>query len=510
MKLSLKNVESFGMDFKTNKIGTKKTPGNFSLFSLKNKIIFSIIAGFIIVIFLLTGIVKALSKIDVSSVLQIAGADLKTDINGNTNFLLLGSGGEGHDGGDLTDTIIVASYNHKSKLATMMSIPRDLFVKDKEVGSSRINEVYFNANLYYEDPAKALEHFMEKVEEIMGEEIHYYAKVDFKGFKELIDAIGGIDVYVNESIYDPFYPKEETILYETFSLQKGLQHLDGDTALKYARSRKTTSDYDRSDRQQKILYAIKDQVLKTNLIFNQNKIQEILDTLKANVKTNISVKEILTLGAIAKNISQEKLVHRLLHDDPTRCGGFLYPPDRSLYGGAFVLIPAGGWDFLHLYTNLNFNYPEIARENTQIQVLNGTRGGGIAGSTKQILQRYCFDVNRFGNGRSKEITQTTYFYKQKFDENGDKIESRPQALDFLQKLIPGKESMDIPTDYSEYIEGTDIILEIGSDYTTSPEYIRDPFLSLPALPVQPAAISDTTETSPTTTPTPTPSSNENQ
>lgn len=507
MKFSPKNVESFGMDFKKSKIGTSKPPRDFSLFSLKNKVLFSLVIGIVIVIFLLTGIVKALGKIDVSSVLKIAGADLRTDENGNTNFLLLGSGGEGHDGGDLTDTIIVASYNHKSQLATMMSIPRDLFVKDKEVGSSRINEVFFNGNLYYDDPAKALEHFMEKVEEILGEDIHYYAKVDFKGFKELIDAIGGVDVYVNESIYDPFYPKAETVLYETFSLQKGLQHLDGDTALKYARSRKTTSDYDRSDRQQKILYAIKDQVLKSNLIFDQDKIQEILDTLKANVKTNISVKEILTLGAIAKNISQDKLVHRLLHDDPTRCGGFLYPPDRSLYGGAFVLIPAGGWDFLHLYTNLNFNYPEIARENTRIQVLNGTRGGGIAGSTKQILQRYCFDINRFGNGRSKEITETTYFYKQKFDENGKEIESRPKALDFLQKLIPGKESMNIPTDYSEYMEGTDLLLEIGSDYTNSPQYIRDPFLSLPALPVQPATTEPATEA---TTEPATQNINENQ
>lgn len=145
--------------------------------------------------------------------------------------------------------------------------------------------------------------------------------------------------------------------------------------------------------------------------------------MSENIDTNITVKEILTLGASIQDISSEKITHRLIHDDPSRCGGFLYPPERRLYGGAFVLIPAGGLEFMHTYFDLNFNQPQIAAENLNIHILNATKGAGIAGEAKQIFQRYCFNVTRYGNGNTIPLDQTTYYYK---------AETRPQTLDFLQ------------------------------------------------------------------------------
>lgn len=442
-----------------------------------------------IIIILCVGIVKAVSSLNFSVFLEMAGDELQTDIHGNTNFLLLGSGGKNHEGSNLTDTMMLASLNKKNKLLTIISIPRDLYVKNDLIADSKINEVYFNAKTYYGSVEKGLQYTGDKVGEIFGVSVQYLVNINFDGFMQLIDALGGIDVDVKTPIYDPYYPKDGTYEYETFSIDVGPHHMDGELALKYARSRETTSDFDRSQRQQQIIYAIKEKALQGKILLDQGKITEILETIKANIETNIKVKEILTLGAMAKDFSQENITHRLVHDDPTKCGGLLYTPVREAYGGQFVLIPAGGDKFLQMYADLNFNYPQISHATTKIHVLNGTKSPGVAGETKQVLQRFCFEINRFGNAGQRDLAQTTYYYAQKYDKNNKPIDSRPISLDFLQKIIPGKESTEIPPDYQEYIIGTDIILEIGADYVSSPTYLKDPFYYLP-----PIMVPTTTET----------------
>ena len=87
--------------------------------------------------------------------------------------------------------------------------------------------------------------------------------------------------------------------------------MDGEIALKYARSRKTTSDFDRADRQQQIIYAIKESTLSKNIIFSKSKIEEILETLKENIETNLQAKEILKLGTMASEYKTDQITHRL-------------------------------------------------------------------------------------------------------------------------------------------------------------------------------------------------------
>ncbi len=449
------------MNFQKRKIGKGK----------KISISLGIFTSVAVILLLFIGIVKAVSKIDIGVFLKVAGTELKTDAYGHTNFLLLGTGGKFHDGGNLTDTIMIASLDNEQKVVTMVSLPRDTWVNDNTIGNSKINEVYFKGKNYFGSSREGLDHMKKKVETLMGIPIHYWAKIDFKGFTELIDAIGGIDVFVETTINDPYYPKDGTVEYEPFYISAGEHNMDGATALKYARSRKTTSDFDRANRQQKIIYAIKEKALQTNTIFSSEKIRNILDTLKENIKTNITVKEILTLGSIAKNYSSGQISHRLIHDDPTQCGGFFYTPERSYYGGLFVLIPAGGFKFIHLYSDLNFNLPYIAQEKAKIHILNGTKTIGVAGETKQILNRFCFNINRFGNAHTKENKKTKYYYQ------GE----RPATLDFLQKIAPGEEITEIPIEYQEYMTETDIIFEIGSDYVNSKKYLEDPFYSLATL-----------------------------
>ncbi len=493
------------MTFKIKKISKRddrpKRPKLFRHSDRRLTISIPLVGFLALIIFLSIGIVKAFKSIDLSVFLKVAGEDLQQDGYGHTNFLLLGNGGANHDGGDLTDTIIVASLDNENKLITLLSVPRDLYVKDPTVGNSRINEVFYNANKHFGSSAQGLDYMKSKVEEIVGIPIHYWVKIDFKGFKELIDALGGIDVEVANAIYDPYYPKDGTYLYETFSLSAGQHHFDGETALKYARSRKTTSDFDRADRQQHVIFAIKQKALQTEVLLSTEKITNILNTLKANIETNIKVKEILTLGSIAKDFSPEQISNRLIHDDPTQCGGFLYTPSMDAYGGMYVLIPAGGFEMLHLYSDNTFNNPEIGKENIKIHILNGTKKGGVAGETKQVLKRFCFNITRFGNAPKQDLQTTTYYYRQKTDAEGNPIESRPKSLDFLQKLIPGKESTEIPQEYIEngFIGSADVIIELGADYVNSPNYMEDPFYSLPIYaptPATPAA-----PTTPVTTPT---------
>lgn len=473
------------MDFKTKKIRrniyprTDSNPREFHKHHKRVNIRVPTIIFFTIIAFLLFGTIKALENIDYSVFLSVAGKDLLKDEFGHTNFLLLGTGGGVHDGADLTDTIMIASLDSTDKLVTIISVPRDLYVKDPLVGDSRINEVYFSGKNYYDgDSIKSLEHTKKKIEEVTGIDIHYWAKANFVGFKDLIDALGGIDVNVTEDIYDPFYPKGETGLVEVFQVEKGWQHMDGETALKYARSRKTTSDFDRSDRQQEIIYAIKEKSLKTQTLLNGGKIKKLLQALKDNIETNITAGEILTLGSFANNFTKDKIVHRTMHDDPSKCGGLLYTPEKENFGGAFVLLPAGGQKFIQRFFDINFNYPKISRENAKLQILNGTNNGGLAGTTMQILERFCFDIVRYGNARAINLTETTYYQRKKIDENGNVINPTPETLKYLQKLIPGKVGTEIPEDYSQYTEA-DIIIEIGSDYLDSPDRISDPFFDLP-------------------------------
>jgi len=497
------------MNFKRKKINNKKpkTPRTkidikqflkkfTHLKQRKYKISLSIGASLLILLILISGIAKAIKSIDFTYFLSVAGEELQKDENGKTNFLILGTGGKNHDGSDLTDTILVASLDNEKKLVSMLSIPRDFYV-ETEIYDSKINEVLYQAKKHFGSEQQGLMFLKAEIEKILDTKIQYYVKIDFEGFKEFVDAIGGVDIYVENAIYDPKYPKDGTRNYETFKIAAGQHHMDGELALKYARSRKSTSDFDRAKRQQEIIFAIKEKTLETEIIFDQEKINKILQSIKNNISTNIQAKEILTLGSMASDYSKDKIIQNVLKDDPNMCGGFLYTPSRDLYGGMFVLIPAGGYDYIHKFVNLIFNYQEVIQEETKIHILNGTKQAYIAGGTKQLFKKLCLNVVRHGNAASQDKKTTSYYYKQKFDQEGNKIDSRPKTLDYLQTIIPGEEKTIIPEEYKEYLLEADLIIELGSDYVESENYLDDPVDLIPYY-YSPPAATPSTET--TTTP----------
>lgn len=426
--------------------------------------------------FILKGVAGALKVGQPFSIKQIvlsAVSDgLKEDESGHTNILLLGVGGEGHEGADLTDTIIVASVDLRNKRVAMLSIPRDLYVENQAVGwGARINSIYENLTDEGQTPEFAMNELINQVESVVGVDIHYYAKVDFHGFSQVVDALGGVTVNVQSPIADLTYPAPDgsRAVYEPFYLQAGVQDLDGETALKYARSRHTTSDFDRARRQQELIEAIKDKALNLGLLFKPSQIESLLSAISDNFETDMTLTEALRLADFAKKLEPGAISSQVISDGANLPGGFLYTPEREAYGGAFVLIPyVEDFSEIQRFAQLYFYHPEILDSQIPIQVLNGTKREGLAGLTKMMLVRYGFNVVDFGNGATIPTPQTRLIT---FPPMEGASEPDPEVLqknlDLIESLIPvATPSTEVPSEYDPAVWETDgkILIELGEDF----------------------------------------------
>ncbi len=333
------------------------------------------------------------------------GKELISDDQGHTNILLLGVGGLGHDGENLTDSIIIASLDNKNKTVSMLSIPRDYYIKSS-LGESRINNLYeLGKNKW--DADLGLDFVRSTIEKTFDIPLHYVVKVDFSAFKDVVDSVGGIDVMVAETIQDPFYPKDETDGYEPYYITAGQHHLDGAEALKYVRSRKTSSDFDRSKRQQQVLVALKDKAEKQNKLSKASFIKNLYYSLSDHIETTLGIREMISLASFASGWDSSTLNISTINDDPNSKGGFLYTPDRTLFGGAFILMPAD-MNQLKKYMH-SMLYDDISINRIPVSILNGTKIPGMAAVAKMGLGRYGVKVDRFGNGRDQKINDTTWF-----------------------------------------------------------------------------------------------------
>ncbi len=439
---------------------------------MKGHIVLSIVA-LVLGVLTLKGVVGAIQLGEPFSVKQIVisaiGNGLKSDNYGHTNILLLGVGGEGHDGGTLTDTMMVASIDQKNKMVPILSIPRDLYVENDLLGwGTRLNSIVEFVTEETGDPEQGIEELTKEIEDILDIEIHYYAKIDFQGFTEVVDALGGIDVYVDKDIYDATYPAptDSSFLYDPFVLAAGPQRLDGETALKYARSRHTTSDFDRARRQQQIMTAVKDQATSLGVLLSPEKIKDTYSAISQNFESNLSLTELLTLTGMADDFSSEQIVTEVLNDEANKTGGFLYTPDREEYGGAFVLVPYSG-DFAEIQTfaQLFFYHPEIYKAKVPIQILNGTTEASLAGLTKMYLVRYGFNIVDYGNAATKNVKDTSLF-SVSVTEDKQNTEQTESTLELLPSLTFGEILSEVPVAYLPQNWPTDaqIILELGEDF----------------------------------------------
>lgn len=311
---------------------------------------------------------------------------------GRVNVLFLGIPGGTYDGSTLTDTIMVVSYNLKTAEVHLISIPRDLWLPALKLKANAVYQVGLSQN-------NGLGFSKTVMGNILGIPIHYGLRIDFRGFEKTIDILGGIDVLVDKSFDDFNYPitgKENDLCgfeekemdfseeeakkfnidpgkrkvfvspdgkiatdsaqedkgaqyfscrYEHISFKPGLNHMDGETALKFVRSRHGTngeaSDFARSKRQEKVLQAVRSKVLSLETVFNPSKIAELLKTLGKSIDTDISIKEGLELFKLVKKLEQTTnfvLDDSKKEDLPGGRTSLLVHPSALDYGGAYVLI----------------------------------------------------------------------------------------------------------------------------------------------------------------------------
>lgn len=280
-------------------------------------------------------------------------SDFRSDNLKRVNFLVLGKGGAGHEAPDLTDTIMFVSLSLEKPRLVLISLPRDIWISSLR---AKLNSIYYWGN--QKEAGGGLVLAKEIVSEIVGQPIHYSFVVDFSVFEEVIDILGGVDVYVENSFVDNWYPiagKEKDncnndplfrCRYETVRFEKGWQKMDGKTALKFVRSRKAEgdegTDFARAKRQQKVMTAIKDALLKKDFWMSPKKIKNLWQVAFKYVETDIDVKAVFALlrrfVAARNNIDSFVLDESLLNN----------PPISSKYDNLYVFIPkSGNWDQVH-------------------------------------------------------------------------------------------------------------------------------------------------------------------
>ncbi len=380
------------------------------------------------------------------------------------NILLLGIGGAGHEGGHLTDTIILASYKPSAKKVAMLSIPRDLIVNLKPYGWRKINTA--NAFGETQEYGSGPKYTAAAVSDITGLPIHYYVRVDFSGFTKLIDQFGGVDVYADNLLDDYRYPiKGKELVYplesrfEHLHVEKGWHHFDGASALKFARSRHGLgaegTDFARGKRQQKVILALKDKIMTVKTFLQPAKIKALFDSYKENVVTSFELWEMAKLATWAQSFDNQNVINKVLDDSVNG------PLVSTNFNGIFILEPKAK-DFSQVkeiaqkifdtapnslssvppkpevVPSLNSGQeprdeigsnglikPALAAnlDKPTIEVLNGTSTPGLAKEQEKGLGELGFEVVKLGNATKTDYEKTVIY-----DFSGDKFPLSARTL----------------------------------------------------------------------------------
>ncbi len=399
------------------------------------------------------------------------------------NVLLLGIGGEGHDGGTLTDSIMIASIKPSTHQVALISLPRDLIVKIYDDNNPKLWEGR-KINLAYELGGADLA--IEKVSEVTGLDIHYYSLIDFSGFKQMIDDIDGIDVEVDRSFTGLYGAQELSIPcpssqkyhledgdYCAINFQRGVETMDGERALIFSRVRKLAAgslntdeggDFARAQRQQKVLESFKEKLFSSETLIRPTRITTVLDSLGSHIETDMELWEIAKFLKLASAVEPDNIASKVVDNSPD---GLVYTTIAEQTGASVVVPRAGDYNYseIHRFADDVFEYSETLEEASTVQVLNGTATIGLAAKTAELLSTYDIDVIDVGNALDSKQTETRIY-----DLTDGK---KANSLKLLLEVIGGKEatSMELNTlklsdpDQTTIDTSADFIVILGKDLT---------------------------------------------
>lgn len=324
---------------------------------------------------------------------NIDPARLNGEGDGRVNVLLLGT----DDVAGLTDTIIIASIDPIHDEAALLSIPRDLYVQRESLGSMKINEVFpneRNAALAQQSTERqaqirAYRAVQETVSEVAGIPMHYYASIDFDGFRRAIDTVGGVTLDVEQPVYEVLNIQGQRYV---LNVQPGQENFDGLRALAYVRSRKTSprGDFDRSERQREVLIALKNNIVSSDTWSNPSRISSLFSDFADNVETSFALEEIVRLREIADKIGANSVESiELVGDEPKN---FIVSDNIN---GLSIQVPrAGMYDYSEIqsYVRNTIRDGYLRSEDATVLVMNGTEHPDLAQKQTEELESYGYSV----------------------------------------------------------------------------------------------------------------------
>lgn len=417
---SLREIDNIDKDKSAKKL-SRRQRRNLAKMSKKPRSKLRRLIKWIVILIVMTGLVSggymvyklinASGNVFRGNILSIfQSKPLQQDSNGRSNFLILGTSEDdpGHGGADLTDSILVVSVDQKNKNVYMFSVPRDLYV---EYGmpcnsgySGKINEYFMCSNdgETSNDEQDRLAKTQKFIGDIFGIDIQYGFHVNHTVIKEVVNAIGGVDVDIQGSngdsgILDRNFDWRCNFKCYLVKYENGVHHLDGEHALYLAQARGDVaptyglgnSNFDREKNQQKILIAIKDKAMTTGILTNISAITKLIDALGNNLRTNIQTDEIRTLMDIANNTKSGDVHTLSLVSDEERLVG-----SGNHYGASIVMPSAGLYDYSDIQSFIakNLSSNPIIRESAPIVVLNGSGQSGLGQAKADILTADKFNV----------------------------------------------------------------------------------------------------------------------
>ncbi len=365
-----------------------------------------------------------------------------------TNILVVGIGWAGHQAGQLADSIMLASLDEEKDSVTIISIPRDLYVNyGTGEWAGKINALYPIGI----GKKEGIWPLANKVSEITWQSIHHYMVIDFTAFRYVVNALWGIEVDVEKDLYDNEYP-DYNYGYTVFSVKKWLQTFNGETALRYARSRHSTSDMDRSYRQQKIINAIKEKSLSAGIITSPTKISNIIEATRSNISTDLVVSDIVELGATFADIETSKIHMYNLGNDCSNyqhcnMGAYLYNPSMAYFWGAWSLIPEWAklnrlsyYDKIREFVKFSFEFPGIHKQTQPIIVVSTKSAVNFSKNLLMEMKKIGinFDANYAFKTATGEIEQSyiNVYWNEEYGVGINPESEIIQAIKSLDMRIP--------------------------------------------------------------------------
>ncbi len=313
------------------------------------------------------------------------------------NILLIGADQRPGEGTFNTDTLIVVSVDPPTGQVAMFSLPRDTVDVPLPPGPARsvfgttyagkINSLWTQAQARPDlfpgtDRQRGYSALKATLGELYGLDIRWYVTVNFDGFKRVVDTLGGVTINVQTPVVDDRYPGDSGRLVRLY-IPTGVQHMTGSQALMYARSRHASSDFDRGQRQQRVLFSLREQADYGRLIA---RLPDLVSALKSAVKTDIPVGQLPQLLRLAQSSDASKIRSYVfappLYEQEVRSGdprGYVLIPRidriRAAVATAFSVDPA-----------LEADREKVSAENASVWVLNGSGERGQAAQIADYLE----------------------------------------------------------------------------------------------------------------------------